>query len=111
VRKIETRFGWPCFIKPACSGSSVGTSKVNHPDALKAAILSALRWSERALLEAFVEAREIECAVLGNDKPVAFPPGEVCPPMNFMTMRRSKRSQRALLLIPAPLSEETRIGS
>lgn len=108
-RKIETRFGWPCFIKPACSGSSVGTSKVNHPDALKAAILSALRWSERALLEAFVEAREIECAVLGNDKPVAFPPGEVVPSHEFYDYEaKYKDPNGALLLIPAPLSEETK---
>jgi len=109
ARKIETRFGWPCFVKPACSGSSVGTSKVNHPDALKAAILSALRWSERALVEAFVEAREIECAVLGNDRPVAFPPGEIVPSHEFYDYEaKYKDPKGASLLIPAPLSEETK---
>jgi len=109
ARKIETRFGWPCFVKPACSGSSVGTAKVNQPDTLKAAIVSALRWSERALVEAFVEAREIECAVLGNDKPLAFPPGEIVPSHEFYDYEaKYKDPKGASLLIPAPLSEETK---
>jgi len=109
VRKVETRFGWPCFVKPACSGSSVGASKVNHPEALKAAILSALRWSERALVEAFIDAREIECAVLGNESPVAFPPGEIVPSHEFYDYEaKYKDPYGASLLIPAPLSEETK---
>lgn len=109
VRKVETRFGWPCFVKPTCSGSSVGTSKVNHPEALKAALLSALRWSERALVEAFIEAREIECAVLGNESPIAFPPGEIVPSHEFYDYEaKYKDPHGASLLIPAPLSEETK---
>lgn len=109
TRRIETRFGWPCFIKPSCSGSSVGTSKVNQPEMLKNAVVSALRWSERALVEAYVEAREIECAVLGNEHPVAFPPGEVVPSHEFYDYEaKYKDPNGATLLIPAPLAEETR---
>lgn len=109
ARKIETRFGWPCFVKPAGAGSSVGASKVEHADSLKEAILSALRWSKRALVEAFVEAREIECAVLGNERPVAFPPGEIIPSHEFYDYdAKYKDPNGASLLIPAPLSEETK---
>jgi len=109
TRRIETRFGWPCFIKPSCSGSSVGTSKVSQPEMLKNAVASALRWSERALVEAYVEAREIECAVLGNEHPVAFPPGEVVPSHEFYDYEaKYKDPNGATLLIPAPLAEETR---
>jgi len=96
-------------VKPACSGSSVGASKVNHPEALKAALLFALRWSERALVEAFIDAREIECAVLGNENPVAFPPGEIVPSHEFYDYEaKYKDPHGASLLIPAPLSEETK---
>ncbi len=109
TRKIETRFGWPCFVKPSCAGSSVGATKVNSADTLKSSIEAALRWSERALIEAFVEAREIECAVLGNDRPVAFPPGEVVPSHEFYDYEaKYKDPQGATLLIPAPLAEETK---
>lgn len=109
ARKIETRFGWPCFVKPSCAGSSVGATKVGSAESLKSAIASALRWSERALVEAFVEAREIECAVLGNDHPTAFPPGEVVPSHEFYDYEAKYRDPNgATLLIPAPLSEETK---
>ncbi|HPG96096.1 MAG TPA: D-alanine--D-alanine ligase family protein [Rectinema sp.] len=109
ARRVETRFGWPCFVKPSCSGSSVGTSKVNNSEALKNAILSALRWSEHALIEAFINAREIECAVLGNERPVVFAPGEIIPSHEFYDYEaKYKDPQGATLLIPAPLSEETK---
>ncbi|HNV35377.1 MAG: D-alanine--D-alanine ligase family protein [Rectinema sp.] len=109
ARKVETRFGWPCFVKPACSGSSVGTSKVTHSEELKDAILSALRWSEHALIEAFINAREIECAVLGNERPMVFPPGEIVPSHEFYDYEaKYKDPQGATLLIPAPLLEETK---
>jgi D-alanine-D-alanine ligase len=83
ARKVDARFGWPCFVKPACAGSSVGASKVADSGALEAALRSALEWDEKALIEPFVDAREIECAVLGNEDPVAFAPGEVVPSHEF----------------------------
>ena len=83
ARKVDARFGWPCFVKPACAGSSVGASKVADSSALEAALRAALEWDEKALIEPFVDAREIECAVLGNEDPVAFAPGEVVPSHEF----------------------------
>ncbi len=83
ARKVDARFGWPCFVKPSCAGSSVGASKVASAAALGPALRAALEWDEKALIEPFVNAREIECSVLGNAEPVAFVPGEVVPTHEF----------------------------
>ena len=80
---VEARaehLGYPLFAKPAALGSSVGISKVHEPGELRRAIEEALRFGTKALLEPSVEgAREIECAVLGNDDPVASVAGEIIP--------------------------------
>ncbi|MCE5255346.1 MAG: D-alanine--D-alanine ligase [Spirochaetaceae bacterium] len=82
-RKIDARFGWPCFIKPACTGSSVGTSKVDSAEGLAKALDHAFAYDQKVLIEEFISAREIECSVLGNEKPRAFLPGEIIPSHEF----------------------------
>ena len=69
--------GYPVFVKPANAGSSVGVSKVNDPSALEPALRAALSFDRKVLLERGVDAREIEVAVLGNDRPTASVPGEI----------------------------------
>ena len=69
--------GYPLFVKPANAGSSVGVSRVNGPAGLAPAVRAALAFDRKVLLERAVDAREIECAVLGNDDPVASVPGEI----------------------------------
>jgi D-alanine-D-alanine ligase len=69
--------GFPLFVKPANAGSSVGVSKVRAPEELEAAVRAALAFDRKILLERAVDAREIECAVLGNDRPLASVPGEI----------------------------------
>jgi D-alanine-D-alanine ligase len=69
--------GFPLFIKPANAGSSVGVSKVKTLDDLLPALRTAFSYDRKALAEAAVDAREIECAVLGNDEPQASIPGEI----------------------------------
>ncbi|OGA95639.1 MAG: D-alanine--D-alanine ligase A [Burkholderiales bacterium RIFCSPHIGHO2_12_FULL_61_11] len=71
--------GWPLFVKPCASGSSLGASRVNHARELDAAIEQALQFDARVLLERYVDSREIECAVIGNAVPQAYAPGEVVP--------------------------------
>ena len=71
--------GWPAFVKPCSAGSSLGAARVSNGGELDAAIAHALRYDTRALLERCVDAREIECAVIGNAGPQAFPPGEIIP--------------------------------
>lgn len=107
IRKIEARFGWPCFVKPACSGSSVGTSKVHGPENLETALARAFEFGEKTLVERFVSAREIECAVLGNEEPEAFTPGEILPKHEFYDYdAKYKDPDGAVLLVPAALSEQ-----
>jgi D-alanine-D-alanine ligase len=69
--------GFPLFVKPANTGSSVGVTRVKSEDALEAAVSAALTFDRKVILEGAVDAREIECAVLGNDRPQASVPGEI----------------------------------
>jgi D-alanine-D-alanine ligase len=69
--------GYPIFVKPANAGSSVGVSKVSSPAGLLPAMRAALAFDRKVLLECGVDAREIEVAVLGNDRPIASVPGEI----------------------------------
>jgi D-alanine-D-alanine ligase len=82
-REVGSRLGYPVFVKPACAGSSVGASKVEGPDALVPALRAALEWDDKALIEAYIAAREIECSVIGNAALQAFAPGEVVPSHEF----------------------------
>ncbi|MCX7031869.1 MAG: D-alanine--D-alanine ligase [Spirochaetes bacterium] len=69
--------GFPACVKPVSAGSSLGVHRVDGAGGLEDALADALRYDTRALVERFVDAREIECSVVGNDAPRAFPPGEV----------------------------------
>lgn len=69
--------GYPLFVKPVNAGSSVGVSRVTGPSGLEPAVRAAFAFDRKVLLERAVDAREIECAVLGNDEPVASIPGEI----------------------------------
>jgi len=69
--------GFPLFCKPANAGSSVGVTKVKRADDLEAALALALQFDGKVLLERGIDAREVECAVLGNDEPEASIPGEI----------------------------------
>lgn len=76
---IGAKLGWPLFVKPCSSGSSLGASRVVDMQGLDAAIAEALRFDTIALVERYIDAREIECAVIGNARPHAHVPGEVEP--------------------------------
>lgn len=69
--------GYPVFVKPANAGSSVGVSRVRTAAELLPALRVAVSYDRKVLVEAAVDAREIECAVLGNDDPEASVPGEI----------------------------------
>jgi D-alanine-D-alanine ligase len=71
------RLGYPCFVKPANLGSSVGISKVTGPEGLAAAVELAFRHDRTVLVEEMIEGREVELGVLGNSDPLVSPPGEI----------------------------------
>lgn len=74
--RIEAELGYPCFVKPANLGSSVGVSGAADREELTEAINDAALYDRKIIIEEAVEMREIECAVLGNDEPIASRPGE-----------------------------------
>jgi D-alanine-D-alanine ligase len=76
IKKVTREIGFPCFVKPANLGSSVGVSKAIDKASLERAIDLAARFDRKIIVEEGVDAREIECAVLGNDEPQASLPGE-----------------------------------
>ena len=76
LRMIESKLGFPCFVKPANLGSSVGVSRAVDAAGLADAIDLAAEYDRKIIVEEALEMREIECAVMGNDKPEASLPGE-----------------------------------
>ena len=75
--KVRKSLGLPLFVKPANLGSSVGISKVSRPGEFASAVREAFRYDNKIIIEEFVKGREIECSVLGNDRPIASVPGEI----------------------------------
>jgi len=76
IRKVKRDIGYPCFVKPANLGSSVGVSKATDRESLVGAIDLAARYDRKIIIEEGLTAREIECAIIGNDEPRASLPGE-----------------------------------
>jgi D-alanine-D-alanine ligase len=98
--------GYPCFVKPANLGSSVGIAKVRNRAQLEAALDSAASYDRRLIVEAGVpNPREIECAVLGNDNPKASVVGEITYQSDFYDYETKYTEGLADLLIPAPIPE------
>jgi D-alanine-D-alanine ligase len=109
VRRIVSQIGLPCFVKPANLGSSVGVSRAKDRHSLEEAIELAVAYDRKIIVEEEVEAREIECAILGNDEPQASLPGE------YVIYEESARfldynekyanTGHVSFVVPAPLSK------
>lgn len=106
LNKIEELFGYPCFIKPANLGSSVGISKASDRDELYAALQLAGKYDRKIIVEEFIDAREVEVAVLGNDFPEASMPGEVIPENEFYDFEAKYTEGKLTTKIPANLSQD-----
>jgi D-alanine-D-alanine ligase len=76
VRQVESKLGFPCFVKPANLGSSVGVSRAFDAESLREAINLAAEYDRKIIVEEGLDMREIECAVIGNEEPQASLPGE-----------------------------------
>ncbi|MCU1429244.1 MAG: D-alanine--D-alanine ligase [Actinomycetia bacterium] len=103
--RVAAEFGFPCFVKPANMGSSVGVSKAHDPAELGAALALAHSYDEWAVVEEAIVGREIEVAVLGDDPPEASLPGEVVPGAEFYDYADKYENGDAQLLAPAPLTD------
>jgi len=99
--------GYPCFVKPANLGSSVGISKARNREELAEAVETALRYDRKAIVEAFVDGREIEVSVLGNDEPRASVPGEILSSNEFYDYKAKYVDGKSVMEIPANIPAET----
>jgi D-alanine-D-alanine ligase len=105
MQRVVNRLGFPVFVKPANLGSSVGISKAKHATELRAGISLAAEFDRKIVVEAAVpNAREIECAVLGNDTPDASVPGEIIPSREFYDYEAKYLDDRSRTVIPADLA-------
>lgn len=104
--RLERALPYPLFVKPANLGSSVGVSKVHDRSELDGAMRLAAEFDRKIVVEAAVlDAREIECAVLGNDAPEASRPGEIVPSNEFYDYDAKYVSGRSRSVIPAEIDE------
>ena len=104
--EIEQKLGYPCFVKPANLGSSVGIAKVRSRDQLEQALDHAASLDRRIIVEAAVVGREIECAVLGNDNPQASVVGEITYNSDFYDYDTKYSQGKADWTIPANIPDE-----
>ncbi len=105
--QVEAVLEYPCFVKPSNAGSSVGVSKAHDRKELLAALELAAKHDRRILVEEFINGREIECAVLGNDDPIASTVGEVIPCNEFYDYKAKYFDDRSKTVIPADLPANT----
>jgi D-alanine-D-alanine ligase len=103
LARIRKRLGFPVFVKPAALGSSVGMTRVAKARNLPAAINLAAEYGQKVVVEKAVNGREIEVAVLGNEKVKTSVPGEIIPHREFYDYTAKYLEEGTRLVIPAPL--------
>lgn len=103
VARVEVALGYPCFVKPANLGSSVGISKASNRAELLEGLRLAALYDRKLLVETAIDAREMEISVLGNDDPIASLPGEILPSREFYDYAAKYLDDASELIIPAKL--------
>lgn len=104
--KVEQELGYPCFVKPANLGSSVGISKCTNREELDTAFAEAFQFDRKIIVEEGLSAREIEVGVLGNDLPEVSVPGEIVAKKDFYDYKAKYEDGDTALIIPADVTEE-----
>ncbi len=104
--KAKQELGLPLFIKPANMGSSVGISKVRNEKEFKKAIAGAFKFDNKIIIEEFIDGREIECSVMGNENPIASTPGEIIANQDFYSYDAKYIDDGYVINIPAKISKE-----
>ncbi|MBN2430215.1 MAG: D-alanine--D-alanine ligase [Acidobacteria bacterium] len=104
--RILKEIGFPCFVKPARLGSSVGISRVLHKADIENAVVEALHYDYKIVVEQGIPAREIECSVMGNHRVDVSLPGEIVPARDFYDYTAKYISNDSNLIVPAELEDE-----
>lgn len=102
-KKVEKKLGFPVFVKPSNSGSSVGIKKAENMEQLKNALNYAAEYDSKILIEEEIIGREVECAVLGNNSINATCVGEIIPAENFYTFDAKYNNSQSKVVIPAEI--------
>ena len=111
TEEVENSLGYPCFVKPANLGSSVGIRKAENAEELGDAVDEAARLDRRIIVEEGIDAREIEVSVLGNEDPEVSVPGEIVIKKNGFYDYEAKYVEGGMeLVVPAPIPDETAAG-
>ena len=103
--EIEQRLGYPTFIKPANLGSSVGVNKAHDRGELEHALNVAAEYDRKIVIERGIDCRELECAVLGNDEPIASAVGEVVASSEFYDYNAKYLDGKSQIIIPADIPQ------
>lgn len=106
VCNIEKKLGYPCFVKPASTGSSVGVGKAKNKEELILALENAAKYGRKILVEENIDGHEVECAVLGNRNPDASTVGEIIPEVEFYDFDAKYKTGTTKLQIPADIPNE-----
>lgn len=104
---IENKLGYPCFVKPCNTGSSVGVGKAHDRNELKEMLKNAFLYDRKVIVEEFIDGREVECAVRGNDEVLTSPIGEIIPTVEFYDFDAKYTDSSTKLEIPANLPDYT----
>jgi D-alanine-D-alanine ligase len=108
VVSVEEKLEYPCFVKPSNAGSSMGVSKAKDRETLVIGLLEAIKHDRKVLVEEFIDGRELECGVLGNDSPIASVVGEVKPCNEFYDYEAKYHSgDSSEVIIPADIDVNT----
>ncbi len=104
---IEKKLALPVFVKPCNMGSSVGISKVHSQKEFDDAVELAFQYDNKIIIEKYINGREIECSVLGNEEPIASVPGEILPRHEFYSYQAKYLDENgAVLDVPAKLADD-----
>ena len=106
--RIEKKLGYPCFVKPCNTGSSVGVGKAHDRAELLSALENAFLFDRKVIVEEYIDGHEVECSVLGNEEPKAAEVGEIIPTVEFYDFDAKYVDSSTKLQIPAKLPAGTR---
>ena len=106
VNRLEGKFTYPMFVKPAGTGSSVGVSKAPNREGLIRALTHAAQFDTKILVEEFIHGREVEVAVMGNESPVASVCGEIDSGADFYDYDAKYVTDTSVAYIPARIPED-----
>lgn len=104
--KVEKELGYPCFVKPANLGSSVGINKAKDRESLRNAFKEAFEYDRKIIIEEAIIGREIEIGVIGNDEPICSVVGEIAPKKEFYDYKAKYEDGDTGLIIPADVTDE-----